>query len=118
MKIREAIWSELIEARREQQEIKWIRVTRDALPRSPITCPITPERLRLHAQIIVAEPHKPSERFVTGVVYDPQTFETWRELLVHPVDWAEALRERPEPNTIAPLDMTKGPRYFGIRVIS
>lgn len=43
------IWLEMEEARSKLLDIKWLRVTLTAIPGSPTTVPIAPERLRQHS---------------------------------------------------------------------
>lgn len=116
MNIRDCLWNEIHEAKGEFLEVKWIRVTMEAIEGSPMTAPITPERLRLHAQIRVVRQDAPSEPLCEGVEHDPRAFEDWREIVIHPADWSAALRE--PPGQIDPLNFHRSPpTYYGVPVL-
>lgn len=82
----EAIHREIHDARATgYQHIVHIRVTTDALQGSPVTVPITPERARAIGRLMMVQGH--------GVVADPMDYETRLELLVHPQDYSDLLKD-------------------------
>lgn len=96
------IWLEMEEARSKLLEIKWLRVTLTAIPGSPTTVPIAPERLRHHSL----------KAYPDGTVdHDPQTTDCWREIVVHPKDWLEIRAEQQQPRPVTHGTM------FGLPVI-
>ena len=79
------IRGELNDAALGYQEIVHIRVTMEALLGSPVSVPVTPERARTLAQLRLL----PNG----AVVADPVSYERLLELLIHPADWVEVLKE-------------------------
>lgn len=73
-----AVHRELSAAHLRDLEVVQIRVTRDALAGSPVAVALTPERAR--------------ERCTTAGEPDYEA-ERWREILVHPDDWAATVRD-------------------------
>lgn len=102
----ETILKEIVDAESRLLEVRRIRVTPDAFAGSPVLAMIPPERLRKEAL----------RAFPGGVVdADLEPMERWREIIVHPQDWAEVLREM---TPVSGLE-TKGGRVirlFGIEV--
>jgi len=68
------------------QEIVYIRVTRDAIPGSVTSTLIAPERLRLLAASLIRGKDD-------VLVADPDAQERWREIVIHPLDWADLHRD-------------------------
>ena len=86
MSTMETIWREVNDARSTgYQSIVHIRITTDALEGSPVTVPITPERARTIARLMIVKGH--------GVVADSMDYETKLELLMHPEDYMALLRD-------------------------
>jgi hypothetical protein len=103
------IWLELEEARSKLLEIKWLRVTTDAIQGSPTTVPIAPERLRQHSL----------KAYPDGTVdHDPQTTDRWREIVVHPGDWLSMRAEASSDGMADPFNrLSAGTTMFDLPVI-
>jgi hypothetical protein len=71
------------------KRIVHIRVTTDALPGSPTSVPVTPERARTLGRLIALRDPRGGEATVAA---DPSDYERMLELLIHPQDWADVLR--------------------------
>jgi hypothetical protein len=106
---------EIRQAREQDREVHWIRVTKDAIPGSITTTPITPERARQIA--LRAEPGTGFGRDCT-VDTDPKLVgRPPLEIVVHPEDWAELLKDPEaarwgiqigEPDRVLGIPVTRG----------
>jgi hypothetical protein len=113
MSLLKPFYDEIRQAREQDREVHWIRVTKDAIPGSIVTTPITPERAR---QIrLRAEPE-----FGSGYTVDTDPSLVGRpplEIVVHPEDWAELLKDPEvarwgiqigEPDRVLGIPVTRG----------
>lgn len=107
MTMYELLFRELREAEEAYRSIVQIRVSTDGIPGAPATTPLTPERARQFGLMAV-----PANDGV-AVVADPHA-QHLLEVVVHPKDWADLLKE---PGTLHALELL-GPvrRVFGIPV--
>jgi hypothetical protein len=71
------------------KRIVHIRVTTDAIQGAPVSVPITPERARVLARLMMV-PTQPEPT----VVADPMDYETMMEIVMHPADYCDVLKER------------------------
>jgi len=105
-------WDEVRQAREQDREVHWIRVTKDAIPGSITTTPITPERAR---QIGLYEYEDGQSGRSAGVDTDPKLIARLPlEIVVHPEDWAELLKD-PEAAKWG-IQIGEPDRVLGIRV--
>lgn len=113
MSLLKPFWDEIRQAREQDREVRWIRVTADAIPGSIVTTPITPERARQIA--LRAEPDFGSDYTVDT---DPKLIlRPSLEIVVHPEDWAELLKDPEaahwgiqigEPDRVLGIPVTRG----------
>jgi hypothetical protein len=74
----------------QARHIRGIRVTTDALAGSIVALPITPERARSYRLLMIEG---------RGAVADPVVYERDLEVLVHPEDWRDFLKNLPNSVT-------------------
>lgn len=88
--VEDAIRREFDAAAREQLVVRQVRVTPDAIAGSVMLAPMAPERLDEWGAMIreVAGIFNIPPRYIIAA---PDAVQRWREILVHPTDWA-ALR--------------------------
>lgn len=79
-----------------------IRVTDDALRYSPVTVPLTPERARQFAPM--------REYCGGGTDVDLAAIEALHEILLHPLDWADLLKDGTAVEIAGEIDMVCGVR--------
>lgn len=92
------------------KRIVHIRVTVDAIPGAPTTVPVTPERARVLGRLLMVRGEGP----LTGsVVADPSDYEAMLELLIHPKDYADLLKDA---SAIAAVQIGEVDRVMGIPV--
>lgn len=105
MSVELAIANQLNDARETGwQRIVHIRVTVDALAGSVTALPVTPERARTLGRLLAVP---------GGVVADPSDYEGMLELLIHPADWADLLRDT---TAIRSVKLGEPTRVMGIPV--
>ena len=117
MSLLAAIARQLDEVRAEREDacVVRIRVTRDAVCGSVVAVPVTPERARVLARLVLVR----DDRGSAAVVADPAYYEHLREVLIHPADWmdllasGELVRTGAVVHTLSPVN---GFRVWGIRV--
>lgn len=91
MSLLKPFYEDLRQAREQDRDVRWIRVTKDAIPGSITTTPITPERAR---QIGLYEYEDGQSGRSAGVDTDPKLIaRPPLEIVVHPEDWAELLKD-------------------------
>lgn len=90
------------------QKIVQVRVTTDALPASPVTVPITPERARTMSAM---------RMMPDGIVADPASYEGMLEVLLHPEDWQDVLADAERFAVQMATRPGEPNRIFGIPVV-
>jgi hypothetical protein len=83
MTVVESLCHEIAAAEEGMRPVGHVRVSRDVIPGSPVCVPVTPERARTIALRAVKD----------GVIADPSVWMRQLEIVVHPQDWMEYLRD-------------------------